>query len=365
MIITVSERQFFLRCRRMWDIISHNRQNLSPIGAPKIELYIGGAFHGILDEQAKGVDHLEAVDQVIAHEIGGIKERYRSAVGVDLSDSEVTIMTEAEDLIRGLAGHYFAFYGTEHPLGEEYQYIGKEMSFQLPIPNTGVSEEIGYLAGTFDGLAIHIATDGLWVVEHKTYKMKPKYEFLQTNDQMTAYVWAAQILMGVPVQGVLYDGVRKKLPEVPVLLKNGTLSKQFISTTAAVYRGEIARRGFSETSYQDILGRLQERDSQDQNEFFTRWRVRVSPRAIEDFERNLTNSYLDMVSSPNIYPTFRWEGCWDCGVRNMCTAIHFGEDVDFVRTNSFRRADPYRTLRSDRYTVDESGEIISLPVGVR
>ena len=49
----------------------------------------------------------------------------------------------------------------------------------------------------------------------------------------------------------------------------------------------------------------------------------------------------------------------------MCTAIHFGEDVDFVRTNSFRRADPYRTLRSDRYTVDESGEIISLPVGVR
>jgi hypothetical protein len=179
-----------------------------------------------------------------------------------------------------------------------------------------------------DGLYI---TDD-FIVTHNTYSSKPDMDRLSTDHQITAYAWAVSAILGQPITGFLYDGMSKKIPTVPDLLKSGRLSERKADTIDALsYRYAIRMHGHDEADYAEILQWYDERDAQPQTPFFTRWRIPVLQAQVDAFASYVSLIYNDMVNAPAIYPNFRFDGCWDCGVRDLCKSMQLGDDVEWIK----------------------------------
>lgn len=185
-----------------------------------------------------------------------------------------------------------------------------------------------------------------FIVTHNSYSVQPDLEKLSTNDQFTAYCWAAQALLGAPIAGILYDGIKRKLPSAPALLQSGKLSKTWNdSLDYATYLDAIDGYNLDADDYKDILLRLKERDAQDQTPFFTRWKINISPAQVQTFASYLPAIYRSMTNEPEIYPTFLWQGCWDCQVRDLCKAIQFGEDVEWMIRQGYTKGSGSQSFR--------------------
>lgn len=368
---STTERQEFLRCRRAWDFQSPNRKSLQRKGLPQVALHVGSAVHYGLEAQALGLDPLAAVERFFEAESQRIAREYVDRVGAPLSLEERNQMTESKALVRSMIKRYFDRWGWEKPLGE-YEYIAPEVSFRVPIPLEKYADEIEYsgprlfLVGTFDGLGKRIAEEfaanatlpEIWLIEHKTYSQRPDFSSLMTDDQMHGYAWAAQQLFRVPIAGALYDGIAKKSPTIPQILIAGTVSLAWVDTDAETMLKRIVEchgeawhdlplmagkkqkvvDGRPQTlmdHYEPFITRLEERDASDQTPFHTRHKVRFKQHAIQRWEQDLCQLAVDMVD-PKIYPNFPWSGCWDCNVRDLCNAVQFGEDLDYVVRRDYK-----------------------------
>lgn len=330
--ISISEIQQFMRCRRQWDITSPFRQNLVKIGMPSAALHVGSGFHEALEANAKGENWRDALRVWAQDEVEKFRVYYTAQVGAPPSEAELQSFFDAEVQIDELMNRYFDRYGEENPIGPRYKYVAVEQTCEVPIPGTD-----GTFMFTLDGLAQDQQDGTFWVVEHKTYSSKPDMDRLSTDHQITAYAWAVAAILGEKITGFLYDGMSKKVPTIPAVLKStGRLSETFTETIDGLsYRQAIYNNGFAESDYADILARLDDRDRQPQTPFFTRWKIPVLQAQIDAFASYLPDVYNDMVSDPAIYPNFRFDGCWDCGVRDLCKAMQFGDDVEWLKQTYF------------------------------
>jgi len=363
---STTERQEFLRCRRAWDFQSPNRRSLQRKGLPQVALHVGSAVHYGLEAQALGLDPLGAIEKFFDVEAARVAREYADRVGAPMGLEERNQLAESRVLVRAMIQRYFDKWGWDNPLGD-YEYIAPEVSFRVPIPLEKYADEIDYtgprlfLVGTFDGLGRKrnvTPTREVWLIEHKTYSQRPDFSSLQTDDQMHGYSWAAQQLFGIPVAGALYDGIAKKTPTVPQILLAGTVSVAWVDTDAETMLKRIQEchgdawhdlplmagkkqkvvDGVPQTlmdHYEPFIARLQERDAGDQTPFHTRHRVHFKQVAIQRWERDLCHLAVDMVD-PKIYPNFPWSGCWDCNVRDLCNAVQFGEDLEYVIRRDYR-----------------------------
>ena len=340
---SISEIQNFLRCRRQWDIGSHQRQNLSPKqGLPSKAFHIGSMVHRILELKIKGIKQT-IIDQILKNERKQLEQEYYQLVGAGWSTEEREEIEAREELVLSMIASYFIHYGDES-LGKDYQYIEAELTFQVRIPKT-----MNWLIGTIDGVAVHKSSGKVWLVEHKTFgQSAAKLEDLRMNYQMLAYSWAARSLLGYPVEGIIYDGLAKKLPGTPELLKNGKgLSKKWIITTAEIYKQEIYKYGFAEEDYTDILARLEGRDRSEDNGFFVRHKIRYSEAELNQFESEIVDITREMASKHvNIYPSVPWTGCWDCSFQELCTAIQTCIDTKWILSEKYQQSSGWKTTRT-------------------
>ena len=293
----------------MWDLTSPFRQNLVKIGMPSAALYIGSGVHEVLEANARGEDWRVALDKWKTDEIQEFIVYYSDRVGMAPSSDELSLFDEAHETVTVLMERYFTRYSESAPLGENYEYVAVEQTCAVPIPGTN-----GTFTFTLDGLARDKRNDTLWVVEHKTYAQNPDMDRLSTDHQITAYAWGVAAILGEDIAGFLYDGISKKTPSEPALLKSGRLSEQFTQTIdGQSYRAAIQRHGLDVADYADILARLDERDQADQTPFYTRWRIPVLKAQVDAFAGYIVDIYTDMVSNPRIYPNFRFDGCLTAG----------------------------------------------------
>ena len=331
MDISVSDILSFKRCPRKWDLTSYNRQALVPVGQEAKHFYIGTAIHRALEAQARG------------HDPNAALQGYWSEVEQKGETDEADWNMVCEVL-----HHYFARYGWHQPL-KPYEYVAVELSFRCAIPDA----RDGFLIGTFDG----IVTDGarVWIVDHKTYQRTPDLEVQEYNEQFIAYQWAFYQVFGHLPNGVIYDGIRKKAPKVPAVLKSGKgLSRDLRGTAYHAYLDAIHANGFSVDDYKDELYELSVRDSLEQNDFFTRWFIKTNPRMLEVFEQQLPFVYNTMLGTGTdatkplyAYPVFNnYDGCFDCPVRPICYAMQRGENVEYVTRTAFTRGKPYGTVQA-------------------
>jgi hypothetical protein len=331
-IFTVTERGGFRRCRRYAVLTSKNGRHLGRL-FPPLNLSVGTIVHRAhqlwLENPHKSM-HDCAMDASV--EAGnGVRERYLKQVGAYPSDDEMGVTHEAIDFALTMCENYALKYGT--PLPPDYTLIKAEQKIRVPVEATrhtctackgegtvysknptslsqmvtcsvchGTTEVVHELEGKVDGLIQH-SSGRIDVLEHKTYGNRPKQEDLQTNDQFIAYLWLVGQLGFNPHLDscVAYDGMWRR---------------------KAVPRG----RTF--------------------DELFARYTLTRSPAELEEFERFLPLELNDMAAQyarpDDAYINRQWQGCWDCGVRDLCTAMSRGEraQVDLlVQTKYTERHD--------------------------
>lgn len=329
MIISVTERGTFKRCRQMWDYASYGRQSITS-QRPPTALTFGTFVHKIHENWLLTPD--EPVEQIViaAAEVAraDLVKQYVDRVGVLPDEQELEPFIDSVVLALDMFKNYEELYGSSLP--EEYTLVQPEQTIAVPIPGTDhdcqvcdingmmfVADSIDdngqvaahlepcsahpegyrvvfhYLEGTLDAL-MQDAAGRLWILERKTYGSKPNEEALEMNDQFLGYLWLlTQLDMG-EVGGILYDGMWKRTRET--------------------------QRGPDRT-----LDKL----------FFRRPLIR-SVDEIENFTIQLRDEVLDMADPElRIYRNARWEGCWDCQFSNLCLAEFRGEDADHVREQYF------------------------------
>lgn len=291
MKFSVSEMMQYNRCRRAWDLQSQNRKGLVPVHGAPAPLWIGSMFHGIVDAQARGVPLEQATKEYIVLKKTEYEDDYERAIGAKVSPEEVSRFYEIAGEAMELVESYFAHYGREHPMGEDFEYVVTEMTSEVPIPRTR-----NHLICTMDGIARELSTGKLWVVEHKSYAQRPNLDKLTTDFQLAAYLWVAEMMFtDDEFEGVIYDGVSKK-------------------------PGAMER--------------------------FTRHLVRMPRQLLLQTEQTIVALSREMANpSTQIFPNFVWTGCFDCQVRDVCKSMSFGEDVEWLLKAQYRKGEGHATVR--------------------
>ena len=314
MIISVTERGSFKRCRQQWEYGSLQRQSITAIAGP-VALSIGTLIHRSHEEWL--LNHDEGAEQAtlkaVALELNALKERYKKVVGVEPDDRELSRFMDSASLVLAMMKNYEEKWGASLPEG--FTLVQPEQTFIIPIPNTehvcwtcsdhglGMIVKVNhecvecngnpykvphYLEGTLDAL---MRDEGgrLWVLERKTFGQHPKIDSLNRNDQFLAYLWILQQLGMGDVGGLYYDGMWKR---------DG--SKHSL------------------------------------DELFLRTPLQRAPEELANFSVQVRDEVTDMANPDlRIYRNIPWQGCWDCQFEPLCTAEFRGEDAAHIRANRY------------------------------
>ncbi len=345
MIVSVTERQTFMRCRRKWVYSSFNKQSLTPATVTSGALDLGTLVHKsladwivtrrytqteveLLKERGLDMDIAEGMPMPLheifkfhsAKRLEEIEANYiKITGGARPGVNENAVLLDAMELGLAMMTNYIQHHKT--PVPKHMTWVSPEQKVRVPIPGTvcevcthympkwignihvnhdhcqvcqdpdkwiicpgcdGTGHHI--LEGTLDGL-IQDKHGRLFILEHKTYGRNPKRETLDSSDQFLAYLWVLRQLDIGPVGGLAYDGMWKRATPP----RGKTLSDLFVRC---------------------VLTRTNEE--------------------MDEFGEQLADLVTDMANQPKIYMNRRWEGCTDCGYERLCLAQSRGEDVEYI-----------------------------------
>lgn len=137
--------------------------------------------------------------------------------------------TECYNLVRGYLWHY------GDPQFSEYHWKVHEveMTLETELPN-------GHL---FRGRTDLLVEDefGLWIVDHKTHKRLPDWDYRLLDEQSPLYIWAAR-QQGIPVRGFIWNYISTAGQSVPQVLKaHDRFSKRLGDTDYPTYARAVKR----------------------------------------------------------------------------------------------------------------------------
>jgi hypothetical protein len=321
----------YRRCRRKWDYSSNARRNLMRVGSGPEALELGGLIHRALADWMTVTDF----DKVQLHDIftlhaharqNEITNKYKEVTKRDIPDVHLQAFLNVIGLGKQMMINYQDFHKT--PVPKNMKFASPEQEIEIPIPDTEhtctkcfVKYEDGTLTHTYrnfasyrkanpvgcaecgdTGIARHYLTmtldgflidnkDWLWVLEHKTYKNRPRPIDLYMNDQFTKYAWGASQLGIGRVRGIAYDGMAKK--EKPTYtVEDGSRRKQTME------------------------------------DLFLRKTIEKGPEELEQAGIQLAKEINEMANDPVIYPNVPWQGCMTekCAFIDICRMQQVGED---------------------------------------
>ena len=192
-----------------------------------------------------------------------------------------------------------------------------------------------------------------WILDYKTAKSADTGK-LDTDDQITRYLWAMEQWFQRSIKGFIYLQLTKSVVKEPKVLANGNLSTdKRQSTTALKYRAAL------EKHYGDVrkapakmvecLNNL--RMNEDVNgDKFIRWDLVQRSRAqkISTYE-HIVAEVMDMVNIDRpLYPTPTRDCVWDCSFREACLLMEDKQE-DALRQ--------YLTTNFEPRKRDEDGEM--------
>ncbi len=349
MQISVSEINSYLRCRRAWDISSANRQSLKHKVTPKMFFVVGNAVHEAIDAQASGDDPFEFFEEYVSRERADRKAAYEENVGSSPWQSEMEEFESSVNLARGLVEQYFHHYSAENPLEDlGLKYVATEVPFRIPLDTDGNIDFVG----TFDGIATDLATETkFWLVENKTYDRRPNMEDFWRGNQPVGYSWAFRALTGATPAGMVYNGITRDLVQAPKVLQSGELStNKQAKVTVKSYLKAIKDGGRDPLKYADYLEFLDERERNGDYRFFFREIQAYSNLQLDNWARDVLQplslelaDYQYNDTPYMVYPNYT--NCRGCLVKDLCTAMDQGEDVDAL-VNARYEVKTYGTMEA-------------------
>lgn len=294
--VSVTERQNFRRCKRMWRYSSFSQMSLTRLVTKKA-LSLGTLVHNALADWLVNPQE-NLVSLYMKHalvELDRIKEVYRTQVGSEISDSELESFFDAASLGRDMMENYQNFW--KKPLPDGFEIVAPEQKVNVEVSRDEDDEPIIF-EGKFDGL-IQNEKGHIYILEHKTYGQRPRIESLNTNDQFLSYIWLAQRLDIGRIGGIAYDGMWKR-NNPP---RGSTIKDLFMRTELQRNRAEL--REFE----LNLLYEIQD---------------------MKNLAAQITNGNVNAA-----YPNHPWQGCWDCQFVPLCNAESQDEDTDFIKNNLY------------------------------
>lgn len=319
-IIRTSDRQYFKRCRELWNYTSKIRMNYEPIyGIAALDFgsaihegfaaYYNPLFWGMPTVQKEMaikafLKYLHAVEQKVKMGPLDFERDYN----------------EQRQLGLDMLQHYFSW----APQHDNFTPIFVEVEFEVEIPGTFPN----YIV--YQGRIDMIVEDELghyWIVDHKTAQQFQGTDWLALDDQCSSYAWAIQKQLGLDVYGVIYNQIRKKAPKPPQILKSGALSmNKQQDTTYDLFMQAINDGGYNKEAYEDFLSFLRANPK----EFIRRPRVTYTPKQLQLVERRIQDEAFTMLNNPAIYPTPSPFNCNGCSFFRPCLAKQEGSDENLI-----------------------------------
>jgi hypothetical protein len=297
------------------------------------KLWLGTGIHFALAEYyGQGRNLVESFKDWVDTEIARIQK------DTGLWDEQMAMINETVELGTGIMEHYADWCRIEDDKFFN-KVIHTEHEFSVPILDySGNPVGVNYV-GRIDGV-VEDATGAYWLLEHKT-AIGTDTSKLPLDEQVGSYIWAAQQLYGLRLEGVIYNILRKRVPRVPEVLKNGSLSQnKSIDTTFEVYLQALynhysaLNKPVPIDDYRGVLEHLREKG----NTFFVRERVRRNQYEIKNQGLRIYDEYVDMVRPDLVlYPNPTKDCAWDCDFRSVCMAMEDGSDPEYLLSSLFKQ----------------------------
>lgn len=356
-VIRTSDRGTWRKCRELWNFKSPLRRRLQPLAGPK-PLEFGIAVHRGLqvyydpemwDFTNRAV--VEALALKAFNEDCNTQELKRKESGLwdDLVQED---FADRRELGEGMLKHYFAWAPEQD---KDWRPVHTEITFEVPVAppymGTGywstdepyqkgldVDDSSGepvllyqgkpvVYQGRLDAVMQH--KDGTyWIWDHKTAaQFRENLDWLDMDPQVGSYAWALYYRLGIEIEGVIYNELRKTVPKLPKELKNGGFSQnKQQDTTYEVYKRHLEGAGESLVQYKEMLDHLREKG----NRFFRRTPVHRTPKELEIIGNNIALEAIDMLNNPSIYPNPNPFNCYDCAFKTPCLTKQEGSDPEFL-----------------------------------
>lgn len=356
--IHISDVRSFKQCRRKWDWSSPLRQNLEHI-VTYAPFFTGKAIHYAMQQYYEnGEEMCSAAERYIKEEIERMQQ-----VGA-LWDVEKERIEDQTALVYGMLAHYQSWARTEKGVwsDQNLNFIALETEFDVPLHNPrGRASARVHLEGRFDGVVQRKDDGTFWIFETKTTRsIKELQDSLYNDEQAGAYMIAASRIIGERISGVLYNILRKKVPTMPQVLQNGTLSRRADADTTAEAFVEAAFRQHPEDSHEQIIEYY--KDYIDMllakgNTFFERTPVYRTPAEMVQLEKQLWIVALEMVRPTTpIYPAPSWLNCRFCSFRGPCLAMNAGADFGYILNEEYRVREKWDPLEAKEEGGSNGGE---------
>lgn len=386
--IRTSDRRTFRRCMRKWDFQSSLRQNLTRKGAEQnINFWFGSAIHFCMEDY-HGYNKFQDPRRALYAYYHAFKEDEMplgAEMHYSLGISMLTYYMQWMEKHNQQTGFETVWMNPETyvPMepGAEGAVPAVEISFYLPLhvyaivdaeedkiidsffydgtvslefflenhpevpqgwsPNNPA--ETTYWRGVTPVRTIEIFYHGTidrivkdrygryWLWDYKTAKSADTAK-LATDDQVSAYLWAASKIFPFPVYGFVYLQMTKERIQEPKRLKNGSLSTDKRQrTTYALLRkelikdyGEVNKAPSALIQFLNHLAALEEPEG----DRFIRWDfVKRTPEQLRATERAIYGE-LSIMLKPDLYcyPSPTRDCSWDCPMRDACIYMDQGDD---------------------------------------
>lgn len=360
-VIRTSDRGQFKKCREFWNFKSPLRRNLQPLAGPK-PLDFGIAVHAGLQEyydpERWFYPNRKAVEMLAIKtfwELCNEQEDKRKLTGL-WDDDVAADFDERRELGKGMLEHYFS-YAPEKDKDWRPVYVEVEFEVPMDVPwgetfvnldeyphlshvdpvqsKGGVLYYKGYpvvYQGRLDVIMEYIPDGTYWIWDHKTAgQFREDMSHLDMDPQVGSYAWAIWRQLGLNIEGVIYNELRKGVPKPPKELKNGGFSQnKQQDTTYELYKRTLEGAGEDLLQYTEMLEHLKQKP----NRFFRRTPVYRNPTELEILGNNASKEALDMLDRPRIYPNPSAFNCYDCPFKPPCLMKQEGSDPEFLLKDS-------------------------------
>lgn len=184
-----------------------------------------------------------------------------------------------------------------------------------------------------------------WILDYKTAKGADTNK-LDTDDQISAYLWAMEQVLQHKIYGFIYLQLTKDVAKPPKRLKDGTYSvdkKQktthHLARTALIEEyGSIQKVPMK---YIDFLNTLAEKETPEGDRFI-RWDfVQRTDEQLKSTYNHIMGEVRAMINpSLYLYPNPTRDCIWDCPLRDVCIALdcnNIDEVENILRMNFEKR----------------------------
>jgi hypothetical protein len=358
-VITAAERASYQRCRRQWDYLAANRQDLEPLDRPAhpdLDRAVRDAlavyyFPGMWDWD-RGV-RLPLVVQELERALA----RQRQRCG---GDADVGGWPEQLEAGRALLTRYFQW----APGVDRFAPVLVEADFEANVLDparadaavvTLAGQPIRY-GGRIDLLAVD-AHDAYWIVRHRVVGGEwPPTGQLVADAEALAACWAwEQFYLGMAITGTVYNELRL-VPPPPgepatgspprVLRPWRRLRPRAAATRPAVRQHEPSGGGRSIPQHRRMYARSREPArvepiEQRTEDGFRRTWLRRSPADVAEAGRRLGADVAEMAREDlDVYPEPSDQNCPACPYLDPCRALMAGRDARPILLSGYRKRPP-------------------------